>query len=439
MTVRKIRVAAALLGLTACDGAQTLVGGAEDAAAGGRAAPARDASTPESDGLGATDLGVSPTPDAGLEPGADAGPTPSVCPERTVLPADADRIVLVGHRFTDAPERRGTEVRALTLRGFDTTLLDNGQRLDVGEAPGRIVFAHHGLFAFVLGEDGLLSSVLVSAPTALEVLDQVQLPSAGYGDLRVSDDDSRVFVAGSNVTNEAGLSRVDVDCEGRLTLVDKAHFGVRLAESLDFVPGRPDRAVLLGGQAVFDPVDPLDVRLLSYGENGFSLVEAFDVYGDMVSAGRIGVSGDGALVLVPNDSPFSEEGGQLAVLALEGDTLTELDRIVDLPDAREIEVSSDGRTALLSQIEPGIVRAFALSPDGVEAGDMVRGVGLADQMARVRRGPMTDVVVVSAVSPVDGSQVQVLRIGTPGHVTRLGVTPLGGGSSNIPGAIGIQP
>ena len=52
---------------------------------------------------------------------------------------------------------------------------------------------------------------------------------------------------------------------------------------------------------------------------------------------------------------------------------------------------------------------------------------------------MTDVVVVSAVSPVDGSQVQVLRIGTPGRVTRLGITPLGGGSSNIPGAIGIQP
>ncbi len=397
------------------------------------------------------------TPDANLDagpstdarPAADAAPLADTavpapdaavgaCPDRPAIAPDAERVVLVGLPFTEQPGVRGTEIRGLMLES-EGTLDDDGIRLDVGTAPARIAFAPHGITAFVLGEDGQLVSVFVANAEGMAVIDRVQLPGADYGDLHVSADGATIWVTGSNSDASSGISTVHVDCEGGLTLDEPAFFPLRLSESTAFLPG-DERAVLLGGQAVFEPVDTNDIRLIErQPAGGFHEVGAFDVYHDFVSAGRIAASPDGRLVAVPNNSPFSEEGSEMVLLGVDGDAVREVDRVQSVEDASEALFSLDGQTLLLTQVEPGRVDVYSIADGRIAGASVITGIGLADQMARVERGPMADTILLPSIDPNGGPNISVLRITGPGQVEDLGEHALGDGARNIATAIAVQP
>ena len=403
-------------------------GGADDDAQ----LPPEDAG-PAPDGSGPTDGGPDPS-DGGPDP-SDGGPKP--CPPEEPGPEDGARIVLVGCPFSAQPQVDGTEIRSLLLDRAGE-LHDFGVRLDVGLRPRRVAFSPSGQWALALGEDGELASVRVDAVDALELVDVAQLPSAGYGDLIVTDGGRTLYVVGSNSTLDGGISTVRLGCDGSLEVVDEHFFPMRLAESLALVPDS-ELAVLCGGQAVFDPVDVFDLRLLRRGDAGWEELAVFDVYQDFVDAARIAVSPDGATVLVPNGSPFSDDGAQLSVLTLAGDVLAEQRRLLDLPDAREALFSPDGATALVTLGEPGRVVVLADEGAGFVEVDRLRGVGLADQMALVGRGPLQGLVLLPSVDPNGGPNVAMLRIEGPGIVRDLGQFELGGGIENIPSAIAVTP
>ena len=368
----------------------------------------------------------------------DAGPR---CPDLPVVAADASRVILVGHPFTAQPEVKGTEIRGLTLRP-DATIADDGIRLDVGAKPVRIAFAPHGLYAFVLGEDGALVSVFVAAAEGMAVIDRVDLPAAGYGDLHVSADGGTVWVTGSNVDESSGISTVEVDCDGNLSVAADAFFPLRLAESTAFLPGDAG-ALVLGGQAVFDPVDPNDARLLRRRgpdpRDGFEEVGAFDLYHDFVGAGRIAVSPDGRTGALPNNSAFSAETGQMMLVSIDGDTVTEVDRVREVFDASEALFSLDGRTLVLSQVEPGRLGVYRIEDGRISETTELRGIGLADHLARVERGPLADTLLIPSVDPEGGPNITMVRITGPGQVEDRGETPLGRGSLNIATPIAVQP
>jgi hypothetical protein len=368
------------------------------------------------------------------EPDAAA---PPLCPDRPVIPADAARVVLVGHPFTDVPGVDGTMIHGLTLQP-NGRLDDDGIRLDVEVKAARIAFAPHGLLAFVLGEDGTLVSVFVAAAEGMAVVDRVSLPGADYGDLHVSADGETVWVTGSNVNETSGISTIHVDCEGLLTVDDAAYFPLRLAESTAFLPG-DTRALVLGGQTVFEPVDPNDVRLLERQGAGFREVGGFDLFHDFVGAGRIAVSPDGRLGALPNNSAFSEEGGQMMLVEIDGDAVREAERVLEVPDPSEALFSLDGQTLVLTQVEPGRLNAYRIENGAITETTVLTGIGLADQIARVERGPLADTLLIPSIDPNGGPNITQVRITGPGQLQDLGETQLGEGLDNIVTPIAVQP
>lgn len=465
---RRVSPLLAVLGLAACAPGSSLdadlradfdasVGGADGEAGGGGSgaggtgaggeagtggAPAPDARVDTPDTAANPDLDASAVADGGGAPPDAEVDTPDaadapLCPERPLIPADAARVVLVGHPFTDAPGVAGTTIHGLTLQP-NGRLDDDGIRLDVGVKAARIAFAPHGLLAFVLGEDGTLVSVFVAAAEGMAVVDSVVLPGADYGDLHVSADGATVWVTGSNVNETSGISTIHVDCEGLLTVDDAAYFPLRLAESTAFLPG-DTRALVLGGQTVFDPVDPDDVRLIERQGGGFRQVGAFDLFHDFVGAGRIAVSPDGRLGALPNNSAFSEEGGQMMLVAIDGDAVREVERVTDVPDPSEALFSLDGETLVLTQVEPGRLNAYRIEDGAITETTVLTGIGLADQIARVERGPLADTLLIPSIDPNGGPNITQVRITGPGQLQDLGETQLGEGIENIATPIAVQP
>lgn len=379
-------------------------------------------------------------PSADMGGGDDGGDdTDGKCAFGDPGDADKERVVMIGLPFTNDVEVRGTHVQTLTLSA-DGTLLNEGVTLDVGFRVARIEFAPSGALALVLGEDGELASLSVDGPMNVAVVDGVSMPSADYGDLALSADGETLSVVGLNVAETSGVSVVSVACDGGLTVEEDGFLNVRLAQSMALLPGE-ERAVLLGGQATFEPVDPNDLRLLARDGAGWREVGAFDVFDDFIDASRIGLSPDGQLLLIPNGSPFSEDGDQVSVVAVEDDTLREVERLTDMPDVREAYFRPDGRNIVLTLLEPGQVKILVREGEDVAVSQTVRGVGLVEQMAPIERGALDGLMLFSSIDPIEGasSNIAMLRFTGLGEVEDLGQLNLGEELRHIPGAIAVQP
>lgn len=368
-----------------------------------------------------------------LDGSTDTGPV--ACAWSKGPSDDADRMVLVGHPFSDTPGVPGTTIRRMTLTA-SRTLIDESDVLDVGFRPARIAIAPSGTLAFVLGERGELASVRLA--DALEVVDSIALGSASYGELHVLAEQGLLHVVGFNSTADSGIGVVAVDCDGNLEERRESFFSLRLSASL--APVGEGLAVLVGGQAVFDPVDPHDIRLLRRLGDGWEQVASFDVYGDMIQTGRIAATPNGDRVLVPNGSPFSTEGHTVAVLAVSAGSVAELHRLGDMADASEALVSVDGLTALVSLVEPGRIVVLRRTAEGrFEEVRRIAGIGLPDQMAHVERGALSGTVLIPSIDPSGVSNIAILTIDGPGAVTDRGQYDFGSGVAMIPDAIAVTP
>ncbi len=387
------------------------------------AAPTRDA---------AADAGSGPDaepPDMGGEDPCGFGPTGS---------PDEDRVVLIGHPFGDEEGGRGHDIRSMVLRA-DGTLVDVGARLGLGSRAERIAFTPSGRFAIVVGEDGVITLVEVVAPDDLQIRDVAAVDPQGTADLVMHPDGHTAWLLRADV-NEAnsGVFTITLGCDGTLNVAPD-HFGLRLTEAMALFPGDPDQALLLGGQAVFTPIDDFDVRLLTREGHGWRQVGSFDIFQDFVQASGIAVSPDKRTAAIPNASPFSEEGHQLVILDLSPDGVVERHRILNLEDAVMTRFSPDGQTLLLLRPEPGRITLLAADAGGRFAVVDELAPGLATDFALVSRGEGTGLLVVPSVHPAEGSRVQVYRLEGPGQAQWVDAVALPEGFDQIPGAIGIRP
>lgn len=408
------------------------------------------------DGGGDLDLGLevdggsSPDaapPDLGVDAGSNDGGPNDTGPVDTGLvpcgfdqpgPADKARVIVLGHPFGAQSGMPGTDIRTLNL-AIDGTITDDGTRIDLGFRVARLEMVPSGELLLALGEDGELASLRVNSASNLNVLDQIQLPAAGYGDLRIAEDGQTVIVAGENVDQTSGLSTVYLACDGRLIAAPNEFFNLRLSSSFVMIPGT-SQVVLLGGQTVFAPIDPDDLRVLSRTPGqGFTSLATFDIWMDFIDALRIGATPDGRIIIVPNGSPFSNEGSQASVLQLNGNNLSELERLTGLDDAREVIFSPDGTTALISLLSPGHLAVITDPGTGWAEVDRLRGIGLAEQMAMVARGSLSGRVYVPSVDANGGPNLATVAFGMPGVVSNLGQLELGSGNEEIPGPIAITP
>lgn len=386
---------------------------------------APDATAPDATAADAT------APDAGFAPDAQA------CGFDNPGPADKPRVVLIGQPFTTMPAVRGTTIRTLSLP-MNGQLVDVGVRLDVGFKPERIAFVPSGELAIVLGEDGEVASVRVTSERVLSVVDQLALPRGGYSDLHIMADGQTIFALNEDVGATSGVYTLHLDCDGRLTQDTAAFYNLRLMSSMAFA-GAPDRAVVLGGQAVFAPIDNDDLRIFQRTNGRWTQTAAFDLWSDGIDASRIAVSPDGRTLIVPNGSPFSTQGGTVMVADVSPTAISGPRLLPNMDDAREAIFSPDGRTALVTLLQPGRVVVLADRGAGFVEVSRVAGIGLAEQIAMVSRGTLSGRVILPSVDSAAGPNVASLEITGPGMVRDLGQVNLGMASEDIPGAVAVTP
>lgn len=408
------------LGAAACDDVSSVFDGFDAAV---------DAAEPEPD----------PEPDAMLEPEPDAAlepePEPDPCGQALHPDPDRPRLAVVGFPFADEIGVDGTEIGIYTLD--ESGVASTGDRLDVMTRPMRVRFLPGGRHVLVLGEDGVVHTVQVEGEGAPAIVASLALDGVGWVDLIIDPDGQFAHAVSTDVTEASGVFTLAIGCEGTLSPLPD-HLGLRLASTIALLPGDPDRAILLGGQAVFDPVDDDDTRLLQRTDDGgWAQAAAFDLWSDFVDAAALDVHPDGRTALVPNGSPISEEGGQVMVVEIDGDELRDGGRIDGMDDARMARFHRDG-TALITRLEPGRVSVLLDEGAGYEVVDELR-YGLPEDVATVQRGALDGVVVLPAISPATGSQLVTLRIVDPGVVQEVAVLPLPSGALHIPGTIAVSP
>ncbi|MBU1900303.1 hypothetical protein KKB55_21385 [Myxococcota bacterium] len=371
--------------------------------------------------------------DAGLDQGVDEGIDGGATGCGAPLDPDRARIVLVAHPFSDDPEVPGAEISLIELpvEGDTARILS---RVDLGARVARMTFMPSGRLALISTEDGALHSF---DPARAQVLDTLQVDEVGASDLVAHPDDERVFVVTHNVTEASGVFTARVDCEGRLSL-DPAHLGLRLCPAMALLPQDPSRALLLGGQAGFAPADSRDLRLLRWEAGRWIEEGAFDIWGDFVSTTGIAISPDGRAALIPNGSPFSDEGAQVLVVGIEGDQLRALGRLTGMEDAMQARFAPEG-TGLVTLGEPG--RLVVITEEGGAWAERTRisGVGLADQLGIVRTGRGRGLILAPAIDPRQGARLVVLRELGYGAVETVLIFPLGEGLTAIPGAVAVAP
>lgn len=409
-------------------------GGAKDAAAAESDSAEPDAAA-SLDAVATNDAGAA---DAGQvdaqSTGADAAGACSMQAMADPGAPDRDRVVLLGHGFGAVAGTKISDVRTMLL-STQGQLADVGVRLDVGVRPARLAFVPSGAYALVLGEKGGVVALRVKGPESLTKLGQVQLPSADYGDLVMDEGGSVAWVVGRNSTPDAGLSRVNVGCDGGLTHDAGAFFSLRLAESFALLPGGK-QGLILGGQAVFEPKDPNDTRLLQRSGAGWKQVAAFDLWADFLEAEKIAIAPDGKSALMPNGAIYSDEGGQVMVLSIDGAKVTESARHKNLPGAQSVLIDPAGHTALVTLVDADAIAVMQPEGGSWKVTGKVSKVGLATHLAGVWRGEMKGMVLAPAVGAQP--QVQLLRIEGPGAVTVLATVSLGSGSVNIPGPVAVM-
>src|SRR5262249_46515313 len=161
---------------------------------------------------------------------------------------------------------------------------------------------------------------------------------------------------------------------------------------------------------------------------------------DDVETEEIGASPDGKTALIPNNSVASSEASTVSVVKVDGSTVSELVRLENMDDPAFALFSLDGQTALISQVEPGSVTVLSIAGARTAGASTIKGVGLAEHMAMVRRGKNAGLVLIPSIDPSDSqSNVSMLHIDSPGKVTDLGQVEIGDGDKNIPVAIAIAP
>ena len=394
-------------------------------AGGPDAAPGVDASGPDASVL---DSG---TPDAGP---VDTGP----CSFETLGPADRDRVIVIGHNQTV------TDIRSLTLSAAGV-ISDNGTRLNIQERFGRAEFTPSGELLLVLTEDGTFMSVAVNGAASMMAIDQISLPGASYGDLRLSENGRTAWIVGFNSNtgaDKAGLAVVDIACDGQLTYDEGAFIEYPLSQSMAVLPG-DQRAVYLGGGVdFFDPMDPNETRILARNGRGWTEIAGFNLFdGDSVDALRIALSPDGQTLIIPNGSAFSAFGSTISIVNVNfgAATLATANTIMNIDDAREAIFSPDGATALVSQFSTNRVQVLSNPGGGWQVSDTVTGIGLAEQIAMIRRGSLSGRAFLSSIDASGPLNIAILQVTGPGQVQNLGQYDLPPGSPNAPTGIAIVP
>ena len=356
--------------------------------------------------------------------------------------ADDARLIALSFPYSDVLGEEGRSVQLYRLSATGT--LDSwGDRLELSAKSSVLRFSQDGWWLVSVSERGRVTSIDLRGPIPL-ITDTFDLPLGAYSTVQ-SSHRSRVFDVVNRNSNElAGLYSLHLDCEGGLAL-DEDYYYLRLIQGFQRFTSAPLEAIVFGGQALFDPIDPIDLRWIKYDEDGWSEYINLDVFSDFIDAINVGLSPQGDWITLVNGSPFTEEGGQVRFIEINQDppSLNERFLFEGYSDVRGAWYLPQGDTVLITQFEENAVQFFAKDQNVWRPAQRVEGIGLARHVAMIPPPPQTDErgvwLLIPSVSPTGGSGVSMLQAIDGESVMSLPTYALGDGYTNIPGTIAGWP
>ena len=366
-------------------------------------------------------------------------------------------LVAVTFPFVDQIGEVGTEVG---FYEWSTTGLSLLARVDVGFRPDDVMILEDGLWAVVLGAEGELTTLDLSASPP-QIQNQLSLPSASYKGFQLYPQSTRLFYATAfNSTEDSGLFVFEVGCEGEFILYENEDaLALRLTFGAQPVKQSPDWVMVFGGQAVFDPIDPLDLRVYRFipqneGGQGWESNAAFDVWTDFIDAEGVGVSSDGRDVVMVNASPFSDEGNQIRIAHLnppqeqnQSWTLESVQILENIRDPQRAVFDPGFDRVWVSQAEAGALFYLERSTVGTwQEGQRFTQLGLADHFVfsdrwdqfQGRINKQESWVWLPITQPSGGSYLARF-ISEENQVRALEPFELGSGAESLPDALDIWP
>ena len=388
---------------------------------------------------------------AGVTAGGESSPPEVTCDEPR---ASDERVIALGFPFS---ETLGESGRTLGLYRVNESgaLRPWGARVDVGFKVKSLRFSRDGLWLIALGEDGGVATLDLRANSPI-LTSSAEIIS-GYFKAIESGRVAREFdLVNGNSAEDGGIYTLYLKCDGAVELAAR-YEPLRLIQGISRLRDTPQDVIIFGGQALFDPIDPIDLRWMRQerADEDWRGIAELDVFADALDAINIGSSPDDRWLLLVNGSPFTEEGGQVRFIEILRDPpeLVERQSFEGYRDARGAWFTPDGRIALVTQFEPGRVQVFTRDENAQDLSERWRpdinltGFGLASalaitptlSMATTSEEELSWWAFVPTTSPAGGSFVSPIYINYDGAVMSLPTSRLGDSASDIAGPIAAWP
>jgi hypothetical protein len=377
-------------------------------------------------GGGAPDVPGAPDAD---DVAVDADPR---CP-RTLRPADRPRKVVVSLPF-------GTPRTLYKVLDLDPAggLTDPGVGFELGRSSlGEIAFTPDGAVGLVAQDDGSLG-VFRFDDAGDPVVVHAAYTAGFYAARVIVDPDGTVAYVLDTQWREhgGGIYRVGIGCDGAL-----ADLGLWTAAKL------PGGLQLAGERALVAAADVLgspaghDAHLLDWTADPPARLGGVDAFGDDDAiVGGTAVTADGRHFLIGDTSAFATAPNRIAVVAVDGDTLTAAQVIAPVEDPIALVASPHGDVVLAVSGYGDAI--FVLEETGgavpFAAPRPLSYLGARPQLpsaaVAITRGALAGLALVAELQGV-----RRVRMTGGGTVTDLGLTQLGDGAAAITGALGVQP
>ena len=355
-----------------------------------------------------------------------------------------ERLVVLSFPYA---ETLGVDGLTIQLFRFENEqLVPWGNRLLLSAKTSAFSFTKDGWWLIALSESGVLTSIDLRGDIPI-IGSTVELVLGDYSIIEPTAEERNFDVINSNSDELSGIYPLRLDCDGSFSLADD-FYHLRLVQGYKRAHTSANQAFVFGGQALFEPIDLIDVRWLSSEVNDSSTawteISSLDVYEDFIDAINIGVSPFDDWLTVVNGSPFTEEGGQVRFIEVQQNppSLSEAFFFDGYTDVRGAWYLPQGNSIMITQLEANAVQFFVYDENEWSVGQRIEGIGLANQCAFLSAGEARDEVyaLIPSISPSGGgSGVSLLNILDGESVMSLPTISLGEGYINIPKAIATWP
>ena len=350
-----------------------------------------------------------------------------------------ERLIAIGFPFSEVIGEDGQDIGIFRFDGEE--FQQWGARIQVGFKPASISFSHDGQWVLALSEEGHLASISISGDTPV-LAQSTQFVGGYFSSILPSHKPNHFDLINSNNDDLAGIYELSLECDGEASL-EEIYLSLRLTQGFARFNSDPNRALVYGGQALFDPIDPIDIRIYEYASTAWTLLAHLDLFNDHIDAINVALSPNDTWAVLVNGSPFSDEGGYIHILGIDPaqPSLTPHQLFDGFTDVRGAWFSPNGSVLLVTQFQPGIVQPFRLRGENWTPELPIDQIGLANELVFIPspQGNLEWWAIIPSTSPSGGSELALLLISEAGEVSRRPSVYLGDGFINIPDAIAAWP